>query len=280
MPELPEVETVCTGIRPLLQDKTIATITLNRPNLRFPFPPKFAEILTNNTVLSVKRRAKYIIITLKSGHVWLTHLGMSGKFVIIPKTQSYTADKHDHVVIKTESDDTLVYNDPRRFGYMDIRAENAPCPHTNKIGAEPLGNQFNGVALYESLKTKKSPIKTALLDQRIVAGLGNIYVCEALWQSAISPTKQANHLTKPQCETLYHAIVKILNTAIQSGGSSLRDYRQADGTLGYFQHQWQAYGQENQPCPYQTQQGKKCKGKITRITQAGRSTFYCPTHQK
>ena len=279
MPELPEVQTVCDGIRPVLQEKTISSVTLNRPNLRFPFPDDFAKVLCQNTVQSVQRRAKYILITMTSGHIWTTHLGMTGKFIINPETP----DKHDHVVITTESGDILVYNDPRRFGYMDLRSHNSPCKHTDSIGPEPLGNHFNGDILYQSLKSRKTPIKTALLNQTVVAGLGNIYVCEALWQSSIHPKKLAHTLTQDQCHDLYTAITQILNKAITSGGSSLRDYRQADGSLGYFQHSWQAYGQENQPCTYKGFNGhteKSCTGTIIRITQSGRSTFLCETHQK
>ena len=272
MPELPEVETVCNGIRPVLQGHSIASVTLNRPDLRFPLPLNLQSILTHNTVTSVNRRAKYIIISLESGHIWITHLGMTGKFIINPDT----TDKHDHVIIKTTNGDTLVYNDPRRFGYMDLRGENDPCKHTDTLGPEPLGNHFSGTVLYENLKSRKLPLKTALLNQAVVAGLGNIYVCEALWECALHPEKKSNTITKNQASTLYTAIVETLNRAIASGGSSLRDYRQADGSLGYFQHNWRAYGKENEPCNH----SDKCKGTITRITQSGRSTFFCPKHQK
>ena len=272
MPELPEVETVVGGIRPVLQGHSITSITLNRPDLRFPFPHNMKSVLTGNTVTSVTRRAKYIIITLESGHIWITHLGMTGKFIINPDT----TDKHDHVVIQTANGDKLVYNDPRRFGYMDLRGENEHCKHTDSLGPEPLGNHFSGAVLYDNLKSRKLPLKTALLNQAVVAGLGNIYVCEALWECALHPEKISNTITKKQASALYTAIVDTLNRAIASGGSSLRDYRQADGSLGYFQHNWRAYGKENEPCNH----NETCKGTIKRITQSGRSTFFCPKHQK
>ena len=275
MPELPEVETVCNGIRPILQGNKIKSVQLNRPNLRFPFPKAMIDILTNNTVSSVIRRAKYIIITMESGHVWITHLGMTGKFIINPDT----TDKHDHVVITTELGDKLVYNDPRRFGYMDLRSHNESCKHTDKLGPEPLGDEFSGSVLYENLQSRKLPLKTALLNQHVVAGLGNIYVCEALWECSLHPEKITNTITKNQAQDLYNAIVDTLNRAIASGGSSLKDYRQADGSLGYFQHSWRAYGKEFEPCEYKIN-SKLCNGTITRITQSGRSTFYCPSHQK
>ena len=272
MPELPEVETVANGIRPVLQGHSIASVTLNRPDLRFPLPKTLSTILTHNRVSHVGRRAKYIIITLESGHIWIIHLGMTGKFIINPTG----SDKHDHVIITTNNGDKLVYNDPRRFGYMDIRGENDPCKHTDSLGPEPLGNHFNGDVLFDNLKARKLPLKTALLNQAVVAGLGNIYVCEALWECALHPEKISNTITKKQADTLYKAIVDTLNRAIASGGSSLRDYRQADGSLGYFQHSWKAYGKENDPCNHD----HKCKGTIKRITQSGRSTFFCPKHQK
>lgn len=275
MPELPEVQTVCDGIRPVLQDKILTSVTLNRPDLRFPLPLDFTQILTNNRVKSIHRRAKYIMITLMSDHVWLTHLGMTGKFIINPQIQN----KHDHVIITTESGDSLVYNDPRRFGYMNIRADGTPCKHTDTLGPEPLGNHFSGTTLHATLKTRKTPIKNTLLNQAVVAGLGNIYVCEALWLAKINPKKSAHTLTRNQCQDLYTAITNTLNKAIASGGSSLRDYRQADGSLGYFQHNWQAYGRENEPCQFKNHTGEICSGTIKRITQGGRSTFFCNTHQ-
>ena len=294
MPELPEVETVCNGIRPILQHNRIVRVTLNRDNLRFPFPDDMVDILTNSRVIDVSRRAKYIVITLDTGHVWVTHLGMTGKFIITPHNHvgdNSVGGKHDHVVITMENGDTLIYNDPRRFGYMDLRGHNEPCPHTDSLGAEPLGADFSGDILYNSLKTRKSPLKTALLNQKIVAGLGNIYVCEALWQCALHPEKVSNTITKKQAHGLYTAIVDTLNRAIASGGSSLKDYRQADGSLGYFQHSWRAYGKENEPCHYMGgnlgdkpstcgHDSVKCDGTITRTTQGGRSTFFCDTHQK
>lgn len=271
MPELPEVETVKNGLAPVMIGTKIKTLKVNRPNLRIPFPKNLRQDIEGQKCLALRRRGKYIWADFEGGKTLVIHLGMSGSFTINPKEQS----KHDHVEIITDQNDRIVYNDPRRFGMMflvDTGKENKH-PSFEKMGPEPLGNAFNAPILIERLKNKKSPIKTALLDQNIVAGVGNIYACEALYLAGISPLKPANTIKGTRAERLVSAIKQVLDDAIQSGGSTLRDHRQADGTMGYFQHAFKVYDQAGQKCD-------ETGGEIKRIVQSGRSTFYCPAKQR
>ena len=280
MPELPEVETVCRGLAPHLEGRTLVCVQQRRPNLRFPFPPQFCERLTGRRVESVRRRAKYILIHLDDGTVLIAHLGMSGRMIITPQAPPEYGT-HDHVVLETDSGTVVTFNDARRFGLMDLTMADALAEHPllRTLGPEPLGNQFSGPVLAERLAGKMTSIKAALLDQTVVAGLGNIYVSEALFLSRLSPTRIAATVTGAKADRLATAIREVLGRAIEAGGSSLRDYRQASGELGYFQHQFSVYDREGQPCP-----GCACDvgktGGIQRIVQAGRSTFYCPQRQR
>lgn len=275
MPELPEVETVMRGLTPVMQGKKVNNAEITRDNLRIPFPDNFANRMSKRQVHGLSRRGKYIFMMLDGDETLVVHLGMSGSFRIIPPHKIYTPVAHDHVRFYMEGDNIVIYNDPRRFGMMFMvkTGEEHAHPAFAAMGAEPLGNHFNGQTLFETLQTRKSPIKTALLDQSVVAGVGNIYACEALYQSGISPLRPANALTKTECENLALAIKNVLNAAILSGGSSLRDHKQVDGTMGYFQHHFHVYGREGEIC-------RETGGIIKRIVQSGRSTFYCAEKQR
>ena len=293
MPELPEVETVRRGLAPALEGRRIRLATQRRANLRYPLPEHFAERLTGRLVERLDRRAKYILARLEGGEVLLIHLGMSGRFTIHPPAGHGAApgqfhhagpeggagtDKHDHVILDMEDGTRIVYSDHRRFGFMDLIAEAdlEANPHLASIGPEPLGNEFSAATLSERLKGRRAPIKAALLDQRTVAGLGNIYVCEALFRAGISPNRTAASVAGPQrSERLARAIREVLNEAIAAGGSTLRDYAHTDGELGYFQHSFAVYDREGEAC---SKPG--CGGTVKRIVQSGRSTFYCPRCQK
>jgi formamidopyrimidine-DNA glycosylase len=283
MPELPEVETVRRGLTPVMEGQVIARATVNRPDLRWPFPPDMAARLTGQRVVALRRRSKYILADLTSGESLLIHLGMSGRMLVSGDplgrfVHDHPApEKHDHVVLDMEGGARITFNDPRRFGAMDllptVTAEAHPL--LARLGPEPLGNAFNEPYLVAALKGRNTPIKSALLDQRIVAGLGNIYVCEALFRARISPLRRAGSLSGKRAAALVPIIRKVLADAITAGGSSLRDFRQADGELGYFQHSFDVYGREGEPC-----RSVGCKGHIARVTQAGRSSFYCPQCQR
>lgn len=290
MPELPEVETVVRGLRPALLDRRIARADLRRPDLRFPLPERFAERLTGRTVTELRRRAKYILATLDSGEVWLTHLGMTGRFTIdAPPDGRASAGQaghnsgwalgapHDHLVIETETGQRVTFNDARRFGYMDLLPPGAveTSRYLKDLGPEPLSDAFDAGHLGAALAGKRTPIKAALLDQKVVAGLGNIYVCEALWRAGISPRRSAHTIPGARARRLVPAIKTVLRAAIAAGGSSLRDYRQTSGELGYFQHAWDVYDREGDPC-----RRPACTGTIRRVVQSGRSSFYCPAHQR
>ena len=283
MPELPEVETVRTGIAPVMAGKIIAEVAVNRPDLRWPFPPDMAARLTGCRVLQLRRRSKYILVDLDSGETLLIHLGMSGRMQVSGCTLGdfYHAhavpQKHDHVVFHMEDGARITFNDPRRFGAMDLMQTAQQETHwlLQDLGPEPLGNAFHEDVLIAALKGRKSPIKTALLDQRVVAGLGNIYVCEVLFRTGIHPARKAGQISAARVATLVPAIRQVLGDAIAAGGSSLRDHRQADGALGYFQHVFRVYDQEGKPCLT-----PDCGSKIRRIVQSGRSTFYCPQCQR
>ena len=280
MPELPEVETIVRGLRPHLEGRRLVRVVQRRPDLRFPFPENFAARLTGRRVTGLGRRAKYMLIGLDGGEVLLCHLGMSGRMVL-DRTKDAPLDPHDHVVFETDAGERIRFNDVRRFGLMDLVAEQDLQAHKllRDLGPEPLGNAFNGAALATALKGRRTPIKAALLDQRIVAGLGNIYACEALFHAGLSPRRQAYTVQGGRAQRLAWAVRDVLQRAIEAGGSSLRDYVQADGELGYFQHHWAVYGREMEPCPGCTCERART-GAIRRITQAGRSTFYCPTRQR
>ncbi len=283
MPELPEVETVMRGIEPVMSGVKIATADIRRPDLRWPFPDRMGERLTGATVTGLRRRAKYILADLDRGETLLIHLGMSGRMTIQgDQTATFhraitPLEKHDHVVFDMATGTRIVFNDPRRFGAMDLIKTDATNTHPllAKLGPEPLGNNFNAAHLAAAFKDKRSPVKSALLDQRNVAGLGNIYVCEALWRAQISPKRLAGKISRPKIDALTTAIRDVLGEAIIAGGSSLKDFRQADGELGYFQHAFATYDQEKQPC-----RTPNCTGTIARIVQSGRSTFYCPKCQR
>lgn len=283
MPELPEVETVRRGLAPAMEGFVIARAQVNRPDLRWPFPPNMADRLTGKRVLQLRRRSKYILADLDSGETALIHLGMSGRMLVSgdPLGQfvhSHPApEKHDHVVFDMENGARITFNDPRRFGAMDLftTATGESHPLLISIGPEPLGNAFDEDYLVEALSRRNTPMKSALLDQKVVAGLGNIYVCEALYRSKIHPTRPARRVSKDRIASLVPIIREVLSDAIKAGGSSLRDFRQADGELGYFQHSFDVYGREGAPC-----RSTGCTSTIRRIVQSGRSTFYCPTCQR
>jgi formamidopyrimidine-DNA glycosylase len=276
MPELPEVETVCRGLRPKMEGRRLVTVIQRRPDLRFPLPAEFSARLTGRVVERIERRAKYILAHLDDGWTLMAHLGMSGRMTLIDGPPT-TAAKHDHIEFLTDDGTTIRYNDARRFGFMELIETSALGAHPmlRDLGPEPLSNAFNAVALSAALHGRRSPIKAALLDQKTVAGLGNIYVCEALFRAAISPKRSAHTIPGRRAERLVTAIRDVLTAAIAAGGSSLRDYVQADGELGYFQHNWRVYGHEGDPCGY-----TGCEGTIGRIVQSGRSTFYCGKHQR
>ncbi|MDX1401259.1 MAG: bifunctional DNA-formamidopyrimidine glycosylase/DNA-(apurinic or apyrimidinic site) lyase [Kiloniellales bacterium] len=280
MPELPEVETVVRGLRPKLEDRSILKVERRAPQLRFPFPDAFEKRLQGRRVARIGRRAKYILVHLDDGEVLLCHLGMSGRMVFSEDREPEIA-KHDHVVFTFDSGLILRFNDPRRFGIMDLVRENELDRHRllRALGPEPLGNSFSGPVLAAALRGRRCPLKAALLDQRNVAGLGNIYVCEALYRAGLSPRRKASSVGERRAERLAAAIKDVLERAIAAGGSSLRDYVQADGELGYFQHDWAVYGREGKGCP-----GCDCNlartGGVKRIVQSGRSTFFCPARQR
>ena len=283
MPELPEVETVLRGISPILEGNQIDYAQVNRPDLRRPFPNNLAKRLKNRKINFLYRRSKYILIDLSEGETLIMHLGMSGRIIISQKVagtfhhNTNHSQKHDHFVLHLKDNHQLTFNDPRRFGVIDLlRTENLELSGMlSQIGPEPLSNSFNEAYFVSTLRVKKTNIKSALLDQRVVAGLGNIYVCEALFRAGISPKRQALRISHKKLSSLVPIIKEILLEAISSGGSSLRDFRNASGDLGYFQHSFDVYGREDQDC-YNTE----CDSKIKRITQAGRSSFYCSNCQR
>ena len=277
MPELPEVETVVRGLERALSGKRLVRLELARPDLRSAIPKDLAQRLVNRRVERFSRRAKYILMHVEGGGVLIAHLGMSGRLVIAPPGKAPPRDRHDHAVFHFEDGTELRFNDARRFGLLDYAEERHldEHPRFKHLGPEPLGNEFNGPMLAALLKGKKTPIKAALLDQRVVAGLGNIYACEAMYGAGLSPRRLARTVQADRAERLAAAIHDVLTRAIAAGGSSLRDYVQASGELGYFQHHWAVYGKEGEPCP-----GCDCGKGIKRIVQSGRSTFYCAKRQR
>ncbi len=279
MPELPEVETICRGLSSSLKGAKIARADVRRTGLRFEFPQKLVSKLEGRTLLQIHRRAKYILIDLDDGHSLIIHLGMSGRLVI-GKLTDPTA-KHDHVLIECEGGVVLRFNDPRRFGMLDLypTEELSSYRLLSSLGVEALSSDLTVHYLKSKFKAKKTLIKVALLDQRIIAGLGNIYVCEALFWAGISPERSTQTLTEKEIEALISAIVNVLNAALKAGGSSLRDYVQSDGELGHFQNQFAVYNREGQNC-LSCQKSLFEFPCIKRITQGGRSKFYCSRKQK
>lgn len=295
MPELPEVETVRRGLEPVMQGARIVKVEQRRPDLRFPLPENFVKRLTGRTIVGLGRRAKYLLADLDDGWVLIMHLGMSGSFRVEEEDSGKTstpgdfhhersaAAAHDHVVFHLSNGYRATYNDPRRFGFMDLarRAELDVHPAFKGIGIEPLGNELNPASLAALLAGRKTPLKAALLDQKLIAGLGNIYVCESLNMAGLSPKRTAGTLARKNgaptaaAARLSADIRTVLLQAIEAGGSSLRDHKLTDGSLGYFQHHFRVYDREGEPCPT-----PGCGGHVKRIVQSGRSTFYCPKCQK
>src|SRR5208337_2305569 len=292
MPELPEVETVRRGLEPAMVGARIEKVELRRKDIRFPFPPRFRERLTGRRIASLARRAKFLLFRLDDGETLIAHLGMSGSFrVEAAETMTLGAlhhkrskdPKHDHVVLHLDNGKIVTYNDPRRFGFMDLVASEALETHPRliELGEEPLALEFDARRLAELFAGSRAPLKSALLDQKRIAGLGNIYVCESLFRARLSPLRSAGTLANAggaptrAAGALAQAIRAVLVEAIDAGGSTLRDHRQADGELGYFQHAFAVYGREGLRC-----RRPRCRGTIARLAQSGRSTFYCPECQK
>src|SRR5215217_1542668 len=293
MPELPEVETVRRGLEPAMVGARLDRVEQRRPDLRFPFPERFVERLEGQTVTGLGRRAKYLLADLSSGEVLVMHLGMSGRFlvqqgggVIAPGDFHYEPggeSAHDHVVFRLSTGAVVTYNDARRFGFMDLvpRPEIETCRHFEGMGIEPLGNELSGETIGRLFAGRRTPLKAALLDQRLIAGLGNIYVCEALFRSKLHPEAPAGSLATAtgratrKAHRLATVIREVLEEAVAAGGSTLRDHAQVDGSLGYFQHGFRVYDREGGPCVT-----PGCTGQVARIVQAGRSTFYCPRCQR
>jgi formamidopyrimidine-DNA glycosylase len=291
MPELPEVETVRMGLAPVLEHRKITTAITRRGDLRVPFPPRFAVRLAGRAVLKLRRRAKYLLAELDGGETLVVHLGMSGRlsvyaegherrlgnYVYEPPPSGAGRGPHDHVIIETDAPAEIIFTDPRRFGLMLLIETDALGDHPlfRGLGAEPLSKAFTTDYLLAALQGRRTPIKAALLDQRKIAGLGNIYVCEALFYAGVSPKRLARAIDQPRAAALVKAIRQVLRAAIKAGGSSLRDFAKTDGALGEFQHRFAVYDREDEPCPR-----KGCGGTVKRIVQSGRSSFWCPTCQK
>ena len=288
MPELPEVETVRRGLAPYLDGARLARVEQRRPDLRFPLPERFAQRLQGARVGALARRAKYLLAPLDTGETLVAHLGMTGRFTVAEPGAAPTqpgdfalaaggSDKHDHLVLETDAGVRVTFNDARRFGYMDLVPTEGLAAHAwfAALGPEPLGDGFDAAHLARAFSGKAQNVKATLLDQRIVAGLGNIYVCEALHRARIDPVTPAGLLGAPKLRRLAQAVREVLEAAIAAGGSTLRDYRTAGGELGYFQHAFRVYGREGQPCA-----APRCRGVVARVVQAGRSTFYCPACQR
>ena len=289
MPELPEVETVRAGLAPYVEGALIRKVTLRRADLRFPFQKDFAAALEGQTILRAARRAKYLLFPLSGGRTLLSHLGMTGAYRFMEFTykdpsryyEPPPGEKHDHVIFDLHhpalGDMHLVYADARRFGFMEIFEREEESPYLKGLGPEPFGNDFNAKALGERLADRKAPIKATLLDQRVVAGIGNIYASEALHRAHIRPDCPSGALVGAgaRLEDLVFGVREVLKEAVEAGGSTLKDFRNAEGGSGYFQHSFAVYDREGEPCPT-----PYCNGTITRIVQSGRSSFFCPVCQK
>jgi formamidopyrimidine-DNA glycosylase len=293
MPELPEVETVRRGLAPAMVGARIVSVEQRRPDLRFPFPERFAERLAGREVTALGRRAKYLLADLSSGEVLIMHLGMTGRFSVKLNGATYTPGEfyegaggeraHDHVVFRLSNGAVVTYNDARRFGFMDLapRTGLEGNRHFRGIGIEPLGNELSGEAIARLFRGRQTPLKSALLDQRLIAGLGNIYVSEALFRAGLHPETAAGRLAtptgkpRPKAQRLADAIRAVLTEAVAAGGSTLRDYAHTDGSLGDFQHAFQVYDREGQPCVTPA-----CGGTVRRLVQSGRATYFCPVCQR
>jgi formamidopyrimidine-DNA glycosylase len=293
MPELPEVETVRRGLEPAMVGARIEAVEQRRPDLRFPLPNRFTERLQGQIVTALGRRAKYLLADLSSGEVLIMHLGMTGRFLVKQNGAVFAPGEfyaeaggeraHDHVVFRLSNGASIIYNDARRFGFMDLACRNAlgDNRHFKGLGIEPLGNELSGEAIARLFRGRKAPLKAALMDQRLIAGLGNIYVCEALFRAELHPEAPAGVLATPtgrpraKAHRLAEAIRDVLTEAVEAGGSTLRDYARTDGSLGYFQHAFRVYDREGDTC---VKPG--CGNDVRRLVQAGRSTFFCPSCQK
>jgi formamidopyrimidine-DNA glycosylase len=279
VPELPEVETVRRGLEPVLVGRVVVHADVRRPDLRWPFPDRLAERLTGARVEALGRRSKYLLAALDRGETLIIHLGMSGRILVsgaqVGAFHPHAApEKHDHLVLDVDGGARVTLNDARRFGAVDLWPSATLEAHRllAGLGFEPLGNAFDAAYLASRLAGRIAPVKAVLIDQRVVAGLGNIYVCEALWRARVTPLRLARGVTGEEAETIVAAVRAVLLDAIEAGGSSLRDYRRADGELGYFQHSFAVYGREGEPCP-------RCGGAVARVVQSGRSSFFCPACQ-
>jgi formamidopyrimidine-DNA glycosylase len=279
MPELPEVETVARGLSPVLVGARLTRVEARRPDLRYPLPVDFVQHLTGARVMGLTRRAKYLLAPLDRGRILLMHLGMTGRFEIengesVPERAS---EKHAHVLFETEHGARITFYDARRFGFMDLIDDDTVAAHPRLagLGPEPLGDTFDDSYLRRAFAGRRQSAKTVLLDQRVVAGLGNIYVCEALFRARISPVRPAGSVSRPRLIALVAAVREVLGEAMAAGGSTLRDFAAADGQLGYFQHSFQVYGRTGEPCARPA-----CSGVVRRLVQGGRSSFYCPVCQK
>jgi formamidopyrimidine-DNA glycosylase len=281
MPELPEVETVRRGLLPAMEGKRIVRVETRRKDLRFPFPANFNQRLEGARVKAVGRRAKYLVGELSTGEALIMHLGMTGRFTVAGKRpgrfarEEGASDKHDHVVFDMEGGRRITFNDARRFGLMDLWPANKieTYPAFDGLGPEPVSNSFSAAYLEEAFEDKKAPVKAALLDQKVVAGLGNIYVCEALFRARISPSRLAGSIRRERLDRLAAAVREVIEEAIAAGGSTISDFASASGELGYFQHRFRVYDREGKPCP-------ACRKPIRRLVQSGRSSFYCGTCQR
>jgi formamidopyrimidine-DNA glycosylase len=283
MPELPEVETVRRGLEPALAGRRLTHVVQRRPDLRFPLPERFIERLTGATVERLERRAKYLLFPLDTGETWVTHLGMTGRFTIDRRTPGMFEEaapvggKHEHLTFETDAGSCIGFSDARRFGYMGLIPSDQLEGHPwfSGLGPEPLGNGFHAAGLADAFAGRRQNVKVTLLDQRIVAGLGNIYVCEALHRSHISPLTPAGRISAARLERLVTAVRAVLDEAVRAGGSTLKDFANAEGGGGYFQHDFRVYGREGERCVT-----PDCRGVVKRIVQGGRSTFYCPVCQR
>ena len=282
MPELPEVETVCRGLAPVLEGAILRNVIVRQPKLRFPVPPRFSDALAGQKILTVRRRAKYILLEMERGNVVIGHLGMSGRMTIYQTPhEAPVPGRHDHIDFETAAGPIVRFADPRKFGLMLLTDQESLEDHKliRHLGPDPLGNGFNETVLAMALKDRKTTIKAALLDQKTLAGLGNIYVCEALFRAGLSPRRKAATVQGVRAARLTQSIRAVLIEAIAAGGSTLRDHKQPDGELGYFQHSFKVYGREREPCP-----GCDCDvaktGGIGRLVQSGRSTYFCARKQR
>jgi formamidopyrimidine-DNA glycosylase len=283
MPELPEVETVRRGLATVMEGRPLTRVHVMRPNLRFPFPPGMADSLQGRVITRLDRRAKFLLLHCDDGTVLIIHLGMSGRMLIEPAEARVAAGpelnigKHEHVIFEVGNGALVRFIDPRRFGMMDLAHESTLHEYKMlaNLGPEPIGPEFTGSVLAARIKGKRTPIKSALLDQRVVAGLGNIYVCEALFRAGLSPRRLAATVQGRRADRLVDAIQQVLAEAIEAGGSTISDHIAPSGEIGYFQHHFKVYGREGEKCP-----GCDCDGAIKRLVQSGRSSFYCAVRQR